>query len=850
MNLVSRLTREVFTVSRFTLIGLLATATHAGVGAAAVFAGMPPFYANVVGFLVAWCVSFSGHYVFTFGRPGDIRVVGARFIVISVSLFVISQLTVALLQATGWVSDWLEPVIGAVIVPPASYILYRLYVFVPENQTANTARKPAYLMAWGLLRRLFWVHRILVPLALFALFFQLSILDPREIGWLPNGDMMQHFLGWTAFRHDDWYWPIGFSQLVAYPEGAPLTATDSNPLLAIPIKVMSPLLPDLIQLVGWWYLVCLLLSYNVTFNLLNYLSHRPMAALFATVITIAQSFFFLRFPHWTLMAHWLIFASLSVFIRPNSDRNAELKHAGINSLAIAIHPYFLPMTYAVAGMDVLRRSHRRLRDGFGVVSALRFLLSGVVIVTVPALFVGWILGIFMLETQPQPIGFYSMDPFAWFNGRDHSVVLSGWRMFEWQYEGAQYLGLGGLICLTVAVFVWVTGLSRPPERLRRALPWLLPAMIVLLILAVSPNVRTFGTQVASVDVSEWPTVAYVFSAFRSSGRFGWPIGYLIILTSVALLMTIRSRAVAPLLGVLAIVQLADISVVAEGTQSATTARPVEFRHLRNEQAWRQAVEGSSRVYASPGIENLVLLELGLMAFPERKSLNRFYYAQSLQTPEQKVAENREHDRVAAGRISDDVLYVLDPVTIGQMLRNGSPTLEQVRRLDDLRVIVPQPSGLSLTDRLPLHPREERETLTEMVEGCGVGCALLLSARDDAVSALPREFIDRLVERGASEIETLAFRESYAAIIVDGRLLDEGRSSDGDVSLEAAIFGYDVHVSSGGALGSNRTSIRVNGFEFSPDSRGFNVVRLQPEGVSAINAFDTHADAAKSMLDRR
>jgi Family of unknown function (DUF6311) len=95
------------------------------------------------------------------------------------------------------------------------------------------------------------LHYLAAPLFLFSWFYSLSILDPTNVRWLKeNQDPFQAFLGWTAFRFSDWRWPLGMSRLVGYPNGMPLIATDSNPLVSIPLKLVSPLLPYPFQFEG------------------------------------------------------------------------------------------------------------------------------------------------------------------------------------------------------------------------------------------------------------------------------------------------------------------------------------------------------------------------------------------------------------------------------------------------------------------------------------------------------------------------------------------------------------------------------------------------------------------------
>ncbi len=856
MNLVSRLVREAFTVSRFTLIGLLATATHAVVGSATVLLGVTPLLANAVGFVVAWGVSFYGHFLFTFGRPNDIRVARTRFIVISLSLFAISQLTVTLLQATGWVSDWLEPVIGAVIVPPASYVLYRLYVFAPDSGgAAAPSRSPGVAASWrpGDLRRqlwhrlqsFLWIHRIVIPFGIFALFFDLSTLNPQNVGWLMGGDLGQHFLGWTAYRFGSWQWPVGFSELIAHPTGAPLSATDSNPLVSVPLKLMSPLLPDYFQYVGLWYLACLALSYNIAFGLLYWLSGRWLASMAAAIILVAAPFMFTRLEHDSLMAHWLVLLSFSVFFRTGADRRAVAKHGGVTAVAMAIHPYLIFMTGAVAAMDLVRRTYRRFIHGAGL-RALGFFAAGIATLLIPAALVGWLLGIFALQPLPQNYGVFTMDPLAWFNGFGQSATLTGWQSARGQYEGNQFLGLGALIAVVVAMVLWVTGMARPSENLRTRLPWLLPAMLGLLLLAVSPVVHVFGLRILSVNVDDWPLIGYVFETFRSSGRFAWPVSYLLVLVSLSIWLTIRSRAVGPLLALLAVVQLADQLPVMSQTREVTRFRDVEFKALQSEQDWRRLVAAADRLYVDPSNRESVIFELGYLAFPQHKPINHFHYAQQMLTAKHAAALRSERARIMQGQISDSVLYVLDPILLTAVLRRQGVSPDRLRDLDGFLVIGPPDVSAGNPPGVRFRLAPDSDGLHDIVASCRADCSVLLSVRDEATASLSPEFISLIEERGG-DLGALPVRGSYAAILANGRVIEEALSATGDVRLNATVFGHDVGIFSGGAVGSNRSSIKLDGYELSPNTRGINLVVLGPDGVSDINAFDTHADPSRSLF---
>lgn len=706
----------------------------------------------------------------------------------------------------------------------------------PDVTTANAVSRPGVpamplSLAIG--------HRFVVPLLLFALYFDLSILNPVNVGWLLQGDLGQHFLGWTAFRFDEWRWPIVMSDLIAYPEGVPLTATDSNPLVSIVLKPFSSILPTYFQYVGIWYLLCLVVSYNIVFNLLVYLTDRPWPAVFGTTMIVASSFYFRRLEHDTLMAHGLIFASLSVFIRPNSDHMALAKHTAILALAVGIHPYFVPMTFPIAGMDLLRRTHGRFVRTHNYVASGRLLVGGLCVFLLAIAVMAWLLGMFSLALSPLGIGIYTMDPLAWFNGNRSSLLLQGWAEAGGQYEGAQYLGLGGMIVIALAAGLWLVGRARLPQPLAQSIPWLIPAMIVLFLMALSPVVKVFGETIVNVDVADWPVVGFLFSRFRASGRLAWPVSYVLVLVSVTMLLSFKSRLVAPCLAGLVVLQLIDLSAISERTRSITEGPAQDADKTLRQGEWRRYVDGASRVHFSRGVSHGTYYDLAYWAFPQGKPINRFYYAQGLVTEDQRQAERAEHKAFRQGQLAGDVLYVLKAADLARVLMNEAVPLEQITDFDGYFVIGPHTVDGEAGFEIPVNVRlkPDNGSFPDLFENCNRDCALFLSVKDEASDNLPREFVD-LVSRAGGDISNLAFRGSYAAIIKDGAVVEQAISDDTEVSLSGTFFGFDVDIVSGGLISTNDSSILIDGLEFSPDLRGLNIVRLEPEGITAINTFDT------------
>ncbi len=115
----------------FVLVGCAAAATHwlIAVGCVTLWQ-QPPLVANVIGWLVAFLVSFGGHYCLTFRhQPNSLAVACGRFFLVSATGFMINELSYAcLLHMTDIAYDLL---LGAILVAVAvlTFILSRGWAF-------------------------------------------------------------------------------------------------------------------------------------------------------------------------------------------------------------------------------------------------------------------------------------------------------------------------------------------------------------------------------------------------------------------------------------------------------------------------------------------------------------------------------------------------------------------------------------------------------------------------------------------------------------------------------------------------------------------------------------------------
>ncbi len=105
----------------------------------------------------------------------------------------------------------------------------------------------------------------LIGAVIFIICYGFAVLDVTNDGWLlKGGDLMQHYVGWKAYRQSPWQFPIGMTEGLIYPDETCVIYTDSIPLFAIFFKLLSPLLPETFQYFGLWGIMSFILMGGIS----------------------------------------------------------------------------------------------------------------------------------------------------------------------------------------------------------------------------------------------------------------------------------------------------------------------------------------------------------------------------------------------------------------------------------------------------------------------------------------------------------------------------------------------------------------------------------------------------------
>ena len=121
-------------------------------------------------------------------------------------------------------------------------------------------RVDAPLIKWSGISSLFKtrggeIGSVAIGIATFGALTNWRILNPLFVRWLYWGDPSTSYLGWQFFRKTPFIqFPIGASPNYGVGFSSSIMFTDSVPLIAIPLKYLSFLLPHEFQYFGLWIL--------------------------------------------------------------------------------------------------------------------------------------------------------------------------------------------------------------------------------------------------------------------------------------------------------------------------------------------------------------------------------------------------------------------------------------------------------------------------------------------------------------------------------------------------------------------------------------------------------------------
>ncbi|GAA4296428.1 hypothetical protein GCM10023142_35140 [Anaerocolumna aminovalerica] len=501
-----------------------------------------------------------------------------------------------------------------------------------------------------------------------------NVLNVQYDDWLMRGgDISQHYLGWRYYRESNWSFPIGLIEGLAYPSKFSIIYTDSIPLFAVIFKVMSPILPETFQYFGIWGAVSFMLQGGISAIIIKKFTK-------SNIIPIISSLFFIyspvvlqrMFAHSALAGHWIILCAIAIYVYKeyfNSFKKNIISWSILLSLAVSIHMYFVPMIVAIMFFYYIKDyiENKRIKESIIV------MLSSITI----ALVIMYLLGAFYGNSDiiQGGLGIYSANINTLFNSQLTSKFLLQLPLAtSGQYEGYAYLGIGVIILLLIAIVDIIDKFDMKINfknwiKNNIDLVLCISIMFVFFIFALSPTITINDKIIVNIPLPSF--INSVLSIFRASGRFMWPIMYILMILLIVNVINNHSKNMPVILVICCILQLIDISPVIKNL-NLRFSNKIEYTSKLNSDAWEELSkdhneiifipiegEGNSEILSSY-FDIDTIFDLGEYAIDNNMVMNDFYIGRR---DSKKISEYRykQWNDLINGNINNNALYIFKSV---------------------------------------------------------------------------------------------------------------------------------------------------------------------------------------------
>jgi hypothetical protein len=522
----------------------------------------------------------------------------------------------------------------------------------------------------------------LIPVLLgIAAFFGVTSgrpLLPRNIAWLTDPDAQTYFLGWHFYRFSPWGIPPGVSSRYGAELSSSIAFVDNVALFAIPFKALSHWLPDPFQYFGLWLLCCFVLQAWFAWLLVGLFTQSPfLRACGALLFVFAPPFLFRLEGHYQMLGQWLLLAALYICFGPRRlSRGAAWP---VLALTVSlVHSYMTAMVLGLWLSDMARR--------LWLERPTRAELFQLVAVPSLVAFGFWVAGLFMMGEGIVKAGFgvYRMnldslvDPSGW------SYLLKDLPEGTGDYEGFNYLGLGGLL-LVLAALPALKG-ALPALRARRQYWPLLLFLLGLTLFAISNNIG-LGSMNLLIPLSKrWIDRANVL---RGCGRMFWPVFYVILWVSIRTLFKRHPPKVAA--------AVLFVAVMAQAVDTSAGWRPLRRTMLPVASTWPSPLKSAFWTQVPANYRELRMVppknrEANFDVFAYFAGTHGMttdaFYAARIDEPKLRKAKQDANAAVNHGVYAEGALYVLDRRSERAARRSMHPDSDWLGWVDGFLILAP------------------------------------------------------------------------------------------------------------------------------------------------------------------
>jgi len=303
--------------------------------------------------------------------------------------------------------------------------------------------------------------------------------------------------------------------------------------------------------------VCFYLQLYFSYKIFNYLTKNNLISFIGSLLILFSPVYLFRVSHHaSLVGHWILLACIYLLI---IDCKLLKKKSWLLLIIISslIHLYFTSIILILYLMFLLNKFCLSKKIIFKDLFFFFIIISSLLTTM-------YVVGYFEIRYFDGIAGGYGeykinllsfFDPIGNFNS--WSILLPDIKLTsQEQSEGFNYFGLGSLI---IILFSFITFIRNKSKIIYIKKNYIFVISSIFFTFFALSNKISFGNiEILNIELNKYLLAA--FSIFRASGRFFWPVYYLIIIFSLILIYkTITKKKYILLISTCLLVQIIDIS---------------------------------------------------------------------------------------------------------------------------------------------------------------------------------------------------------------------------------------------------------------------------------------------------
>lgn len=504
----------------------------------------------------------------------------------------------------------------------------------------------------------------LIGTLVFIRIYGIKVLDVTYDSWLmAGGDLSQHYMGWRFFRASQWNFPFGLMDGVIYPQKVSVMYMDSIPIFAIIFKLLSPILPTTFQYFGIWGMLSFMLQGGLSILIIRKFTSSYIICIISELFFVFSPIMMQRmFAHTALAGHWIILLTIYIYI--NESYTSSLKKnilvwSLLACLSVTVHMYFFPMVMIMIVCHLLR-DYLKNKNIFRTIIIF---VSPIISAFILLFFLGAFYG--NSGMSDGGLGVFSANINSLFNPQGYSKYLMNLpTATDGQGEGFSYLGLGIISAIIVVIYLKTEDLFKCKKeeiigyiKNNSTSVLLIIATIVFFVLALSPTISLNKYILFTIP---YPSkLVKILSIFRSSGRFMWPILYIIYIYVIKKIIDKSTKKSAMIfLCICIIIQISDLSNVIT-QKNDYFSNKIKYISQLQSPVWSNFAQKNYKhiVFFKNMNDNLKLMwSFSEYAINNNMTLNDGYVARKDSKFIDEV-KNQYLEELSQGNSKDDTIYV-------------------------------------------------------------------------------------------------------------------------------------------------------------------------------------------------